>query len=116
MQTTFIILAIVIMVVMIMRRKGLSPKMLKEKVESGALVIDVRRSDEYASGHIRNAKHYPLHSLDKKMTKLPKDRDIIVYCLSGGRSAQAVSILRSNGFTKVFNGGGYASVQAALGE
>ena len=116
MQTALLVIAIVIILVIMMRRKGLSAKVLKEKVDGGALVIDVRRSDEYASGHIKNAKHYPLHSLEKKMTKLPKDRDIIVYCLTGGRSAQAVSILKSNGFTKVFNGGGYADVRAALGE
>jgi phage shock protein E len=116
MQTTLLIIAVVIVLVMMMRHKGLPAKVLKEKVDGGALVIDVRRSDEYTSGHVRNAKHYPLQSLEKKMAKLPKDRDIIVYCLSDGRSAQAVSILKSNGFTKVFNGGGYANVQAALGE
>jgi phage shock protein E len=116
MQTVLIITAIVIMLIMMMRRKGLPAQVLKEKVKNGALIIDVRRSDEYASGHIEGAKHYPLLSIEQKMGKLPEDRDVVVYCLSGMRSARAVSILKGNGFTRVFNGGGYARVQAALEE
>lgn len=111
-----IIAVVVVLILLLNQHKGISRQALKELAQNGALIIDVRRSDEYTSGHIKGAKHYPLNSIEEKMGKLPKNRDIIVYCLSGARSARAVSILKGNGFTRVFNGGGYAHVQAALGE
>lgn len=83
-----------------------------------ALVIDVRDNDEYASGHIANARHIPLAQLSENLKSLEKykTRPVIVNCRSGNRSAGAAGILRKNGFTEVFTlrGGILAWVQASM--
>ena len=73
----------------------------------GALLLDVREEDEYRSGHLPGSKNLPLNMLPTLFTGLgPKDTPVFVYCLSGGRSARAVSFLQRKGFTRVKNIGG----------
>jgi len=83
-----------------------------------ALVIDVRESSEYASGHIANSRHIPLAQLADHLKSLEKfkTRPIIVNCRSGSRAAGAVGILRKNGFNEVFTlrGGILAWAQASM--
>ena len=67
------------------------------------LVLDVREPSETAYGTIQGAKLIPLGSLENRLSELPKDRLIVVYCRSGNRSLRAASILKSNGFTLVEN-------------
>ena len=69
------------------------------------VILDVRTQSEYNEGHLENAVLIPLNELESRLGKiLPcKDSEIIVYCKSGARSAQASYILDSNNFTKVFN-------------
>ncbi|HEY3325720.1 MAG TPA: rhodanese-like domain-containing protein [Novimethylophilus sp.] len=81
-----------------------------------ALVLDVRENAEYAAGHIVAAKHIPLPQLAARLAELEKwkEKPVIVNCQSEMRSAGASSLLRSNGFARVFNlGGGFAAWQAA---
>ena len=81
-----------------------------------ALVLDVREANEFNSGHIANAKHIPLGQLnnDIKILEKYKDQTIVVNCRSGSRSAAACSILRKQGFTKVYNlAGGILAWQQA---
>lgn len=86
----------------------------KSLVQSGAQVIDVRSPDEFKSGHIRKAINIPLQQLQKHMASLDKQKSVIVYCASGNRSASARQLLQANGFTAVYNGGGFASLQNKL--
>jgi molybdopterin/thiamine biosynthesis adenylyltransferase/rhodanese-related sulfurtransferase len=73
-----------------------------------ALMVDVREPSEWDAGHIDGAIHIPLAALPARMNELPRDRDLVVYCAMGGRSARAVEMLRSAGFTRVSNlTGGY---------
>lgn len=84
---------------------------LAELVKNGATIVDVRTKGEYASGHIRGSINIPLDQLTNKMGQLKKDKPIITCCASGMRSSSAKSILKSNGFTDVHNGGGWGSLQ-----
>ncbi len=83
--------------------------------EAGTVILDVRSKEEYNSGHIQGSINMPLQVLNATtMAKLKKDKAIITCCASGMRSASAKSILTSNGFTRVYNGGGWASLQHKL--
>jgi adenylyltransferase/sulfurtransferase len=68
-----------------------------------ALLVDVREPHEYALADLPGAIKVPLQTLPKNLEKVPKDRDLVVYCRSGGRSANAVQFLRQVGFDKAVN-------------
>lgn len=94
---------------------GFGPKEdLKSWVTQGAIILDVRTKGEYQGGHIKNSVNIPLQELPNQMNKLNKEKTIITCCASGMRSATAKSLLLSNGFSKVYNGGGWASLQREL--
>jgi len=82
-----------------------------ELVKQGAIIVDVRTTGEYKRGHIKGSVNIPLDSLKNNLSKLKKDKCIITCCASGMRSASAKSILKSNGFNEVHNGGGWMSLQ-----
>jgi rhodanese-related sulfurtransferase len=69
------------------------------------IVLDVRTKSEYDSGHIFGTTWIPVAELESRIGELAthKEHEIIVYCLSGGRSVTASNILDSNNFTKVYN-------------
>lgn len=92
---------------------GLAPKTdYKKLVQQGAEIIDVRTKSEYLSGHIKDSKNIPLNSLTQNISKLKeKEKIYILCCASGMRSGTAKSILKSFGYTQVFNGGGWQSLQ-----
>jgi rhodanese-related sulfurtransferase len=71
----------------------------------GALILDVRSPEEFAGGHIVDAKHIELDKLAEKTDSLKKYREkpIVVVCESGSRSAQAAKLLKSQGFKQVVN-------------
>jgi len=83
-------------------------------VKNGAQIIDVRTPGEYQGGHIKGSKNIPLQVLTSKTTSLDKSKPIITCCASGMRSASAKSVLLKNGFTEVYNGGGWNSLQNKL--
>jgi hypothetical protein len=66
-------------------------------------LIDVRTPGEYKTRHIVQFQNIPLDQLPSKVNKLDANRDIIVICQSGMRSARAASILSKAGFTSVYN-------------
>ncbi len=84
-------------------------------VKQGAIILDVRSTGEFAGGHIKGALNISVDSLSKNLNKLKdKNKPIITCCASGMRSASAKSILQSNGYNQVYNGGGWSSLQAKL--
>jgi phage shock protein E len=83
-------------------------------MQKGAIVLDVRTKNEFQSGHIKGSINIPVQTLGSNLSKLKKDRPIITCCASGMRSASAKSILQSNGFNEVYNGGSWASLQNKL--
>jgi rhodanese-related sulfurtransferase len=71
-----------------------------------AYVLDVREPQEFSLGHVEGANNIPLHSLRESMSRLPRDREILVYCAVGQRSYYASRALRLNGFpAKNISGG-----------
>ncbi|GAA4461149.1 rhodanese-like domain-containing protein [Nemorincola caseinilytica] len=90
---------------------GLLKRLFGPKVDMGALIaagatiIDVRTPAEYAGGHIKGSKNIPLNTLGSKVNELDKSSTIITCCATGMRSAAARAMLRSGGFTDVYNAG-----------
>ena len=77
--------------------------------EEGYVILDVRRPDEYAGGHIPGAVCLPNESIveGEKPAELPDtDQIILVYCRSGSRSRDAAKKLADMGYTNVYEFGG----------
>jgi rhodanese-related sulfurtransferase len=84
------------------------PTLLKQ----GAIILDVRSKSEYSGGHINGSINISVDTLSNDLAKLKdKNKTIITCCASGMRSASAKSILKSNGYSQVYNGGGWSSLQ-----
>ncbi len=68
-------------------------------------VLDVREPSEFATGVIQGAVLIPLGQVEKRVAELEafKDQPMIVVCGSGGRSAEAIKLMRKYGFTKMQN-------------
>lgn len=80
-------------------------------IKEGALIVDVRSGEEYASGYYKNAKNIPVDQVESRLKDFgDKNGKIVVYCRSGGRSSRAKSILEANGFKNVVNGGGLSDM------
>ncbi|WP_050905847.1 rhodanese-like domain-containing protein [Vibrio campbellii] len=82
-------------------------------IEQGAMIVDVRTTQEFADGHLDNAVNFPLSELDKHFANVDKDTQIVLYCRSGNRSGQAYQYLQSQGFTNLHNAGGLVEMQQA---
>ncbi|WP_295651166.1 rhodanese-like domain-containing protein [uncultured Mucilaginibacter sp.] len=100
------------MIATIRRLLGLKPAVdLGKLIAEGAKIIDVRSPGEFAGGHIKSSVNIPLGSPEKSFSKFKKDDVIITCCASGMRSASAKSILKSKGYTQVYNGGSWQSLK-----
>jgi rhodanese-related sulfurtransferase len=94
---------------------AVSSQELIRLMNQGALVLDIRKPEEFAAGHVSGAKQLPS---DKILTagetfKRFKDKPVIVYCDSGSLAAAAVRQLNAQGFTKAFTlRGGFAGWRA----
>jgi len=71
------------------------------KQQAGAFILDVREPSEWNEAHIAGATLIPLGELASRVSELPKDKEIVVVCRSGNRSAQARDLLLNDGFTQV---------------
>ena len=69
------------------------------------IMLDVRTAEEYSSGNIPNSINIDVLSPDfkSKIELLDKNKEYLVYCRSGNRSAIASSIMATNGFIKIYN-------------
>ena len=80
-----------------------------------AVLIDVRTEDEYKGGHIEGSINIPLQNIYSVQTLITDfNKPIFVHCLSGGRSAQATSVLKSMGYKNVENIGGISSFRGEI--
>ena len=84
--------------------------------DGGALIIDVREPNEYAQIRARGDVLLQLGRLNNRTKDLPRDREILLMCRTGARSANATQFLAANGFENVtnVNGGIMAWYQAGL--
>ncbi|MFB9991447.1 rhodanese-like domain-containing protein [Deinococcus oregonensis] len=74
---------------------------------SDALILDVRAKTEYEEGHIPGARQLHAGRLPWTLDTLPRNREIVVHCQGGTRSAAAASLLRAEGFDVIELAGGY---------
>jgi phage shock protein E len=79
---------------------------VKQKIEAGAKIVDVRTPEEFRDGGYPGAVNIPLQVLGARMNELPKDKPVVLYCASGGRSGMAARQLKQAGFADVTNAGG----------
>ena len=82
------------------RIESIDPERLAELLqdEESPLVLDVRRADEYADGHIAGSLHVPWGELPGRLGELPRDRALATICKGGKRSGLAASVLQREGF------------------
>jgi phage shock protein E len=84
-------------------------------VKEGAIILDVRTSGEFSTGHINGSVNIPVEKLSQNIAKLKaKNKPVITCCASGARSAAAKSILKGNGIAEVYNGGSWFSLKAKI--
>ncbi|MGF3103131.1 rhodanese-like domain-containing protein [Rossellomorea sp. DUT-2] len=104
-----IVLAILIYLYVMMKKPGKNIKQISTNElkslfgNTDKQFIDVRTPGEFRHNHIRHFKNVPLQSLQQHVHKLSKDKEIIVICQSGMRSASACKVLKKQGFTTVTN-------------
>jgi len=82
-------------------------------VDAGALMLDVREPGEWQAGHVAQAWLLPMGQVARHRSDLPRDRQIVVVCRSGGRSAAVAEALRAWGFDAVNLSGGMSAWAAA---
>ena len=73
----------------------------RERVAAGAQLLDVRADHEWDAGHIEGATHIDLPDLPAHIAEIDKDRPVVVYCRTGGRSEMAAAALRDSGYNAV---------------
>jgi rhodanese-related sulfurtransferase len=89
---------------------------LLEYQKSGAAIIDVRTEEEFENGHIEGSINMELSTIPAQISAIKElDKKIIMVCLSGGRSHQAVQFLKQHQIDAV-NGGGWEQLSAILAQ
>ena len=78
---------------------------LKKKIDAkdDFFLLDVREPNEYQIGKIPGSTLIPLGDVPQRVGEIPRDKEIIVHCKMGGRSAKAAAFLRQQGYTNVKN-------------
>ena len=78
---------------------------LKQLQKEGAIIVDVRSPQEFREGHIDGAISIPEYEMKKEAEKrlIDKNKNIVVYCSSGGRSKKAQKLLKKLGYDHVYN-------------
>lgn len=71
----------------------------REAVKNGALIVDVRTPKEFREKHVTGAINLPVEEIMKGNIRLPKDKEIVVYCRSGSRSKKSMKILQEHGWS-----------------
>lgn len=84
---------------------------VRNLVETGAYILDVRPEIMYNQAHLKNAVNIPLSQLRSRLDEIPKDRPVYVHCRIGQSSYNAVMALQGNGFNNVYNvSGGFLGI------
>ncbi|MCC6816127.1 MAG: rhodanese-like domain-containing protein [Saprospiraceae bacterium] len=110
----YFIAAIILLALVVKIYSQNKPVKMKELLsKEPGVVIDVRTNEEWNSGHYSDAIHLDWSNGDfkKASTNLDKNKTYYLYCAAGGRSSQATEYLKSMGFKKVVNLGGYSNLK-----
>jgi len=114
------VLAAIVVIINESRTRGsafaaISSQDLIRLMNQGALVLDIRKPDEFAQGHVNGAKHLPSDQIltASETFKRFKDKPLVVYCDSGSLASAAVRQLNQQGFSKAFTlRGGFSGWRA----
>ncbi len=85
--------------------REITPRELRRRLDDGAppLLLDVREAAELAICHLAGAVHVPMGDVPARLHELDPDREIVVYCHHGQRSAAVVAFLERHEFANVAN-------------
>ena len=83
---------------------------LQNIINDNAFLVDVRTPGEFAEGHVEGSVNIPLDTIPYQLEQFKDKNNIVVFCRSGMRSAQAKGFLDQQGFMNVFNAGTWVTV------
>ena len=116
---TVLIVAAVVSVFFMLKQSGqISAKEALERLENGALVIDVRSPGEFSSGHLAKAINIPLDEIETALPKRVPDKRLVLllHCQSGMRSGAAMQKLKSLGYANAFNLGSFGRARGIIAQ
>ncbi len=87
---------------------------MKNLIENGAFLVDVRTPEEFAEGHVNASVNIPLDQVASRLDEFQGKSHVIVFCRSGARSGMAKSMLNQAGIENVTNGGPWGDVKALI--
>lgn len=88
----------------VMQTGEITPTELKQLLDGpGVFVLDVRNPEEYQICHLEGSKLIPLPELPQRLAELDPNREMVVHCKSGMRSAKAIAFLKQHGYEKLRN-------------
>lgn len=76
---------------------------VRELVENGSYIVDVRERMEFENGHIKGAINIPLSELRERVSEIPRDKTVYLHCRTGQRSYNAALALQNLGYDNVIN-------------
>lgn len=86
--------------------KTMSPPEVQAAMKAGQIrLVDVREANEWAQARIPGAVHAPLSQLPQALANVPKDKPLVLHCLSGARSARAIGLCAAAGVDTHMAGG-----------
>jgi len=89
-----------------------SSKKVTKQLPDDAIVLDVRTQDEFNVSHAKRAQNLPLDYIRSGILPTPdKSKPIYVYCRSGNRSAEAVTLLKKQGYSNITDIGAYENTK-----
>ncbi len=93
---------------------SITAEQMKEEIEKGASILDVRKPSEWTFSHLKNASFTPLSEMPTNIKDLNREAEYIVHCGGGYRSMIAISLMKREGFTRLINiYGGFGAMQHA---
>jgi len=94
--------------------RSIQPDAMKQEIENGAAVIDVRKPSEWNTSHVKMATFVPLSGMPDNIKKMDKTKPYLVHCGGGYRSMTAISLMKRQGFTNLTNiYGGFGAILGA---
>lgn len=109
-----LLLSVLLLLAPLAQAADQDPQVAWNKIKAGAMVLDVRSADEFASGHLDKAVNIPHEQVAAEFAKrgIAKDAPVVLYCKSGRRSAIANDALTAAGYSQLYNGGAYETLLA----
>jgi len=111
-----IVIAVIALVLFLKHKSLVSVDVAREHLRRGALVIDVRSTEEYRGGHLPEALNLPLDDIADRLPQQVNDKSkvLLLHCLSGTRSGVAMSRLQDLGYSNVYNLGSYSRARLII--